>query len=144
MTKKMFGLIGAGIFVGGALLSVIFSFVVSNSSSAEFTALSDGTMANLVGGTPQKWNGQHSGGSGSFADCPDSPPCVPSRADYLEYRPDHYGCTGCYSGQQEYYCFPIYKLITSWCDSDGPSSCKYQSDCFEPDNDCQYQTGSTC
>lgn len=145
MAKKTFGLIGAGIFVGGALLIVFFFFVVSNSSSVEFTILSDGAMANLVGGSKYKWDGWHAGGYGEFADCTGkTPPCTPTQADPAEYHPDVYTCTNCYSGQKEYYKFYLYMTILSWCKDDGPSSCKYQSDAFDYTSDCEHQTGTTC
>ena len=146
MTGKTFGLIGTGILVGGALLAVLFSFVVSDSSSAEFTPLSDGTMANLVGGAPQKWNGQTEGsGEGSFADCDGkTPPCTPTQQNHESYYPVIYICTTCISGNNEYYVNTIYREIGSWCEQDGPSSCKYMSDGFDQTVDCQYQKGTTC
>ena len=50
MSKKRFGFISASFFGAALLFAVIFCSVVSDSSQAEFVALSDEAMVSLFGG----------------------------------------------------------------------------------------------
>jgi len=147
MDKKTFGLIGAGIFVIGVISGLLF--VVPNRSPAEFTALSDKAMASLTGGIDGKYKWdvprvRHWSGEWANCDYSTNPQCLPTQSQPCEYEPDIYWCEECWSGDLEYYAFPIFRKYYTWCFFAGPEECGYDYQTWCEEEDCQFKNGTTC
>ena len=86
MSKRQFGPISV-VFLGMVLLlAVVFSAVISNSSQAEFVALTDETMASLFGGAC-------SGNTGSIC----------TRGNKVQdWKGEFINCTNCATGEKSF------------------------------------------
>ena len=141
MLKTKLGLIGVGLFGGILLLAVMFSFMASDSSQAEFIALSDEAMGQLIGGTDYTKGNQLQSQSGSFANC-NYPSSCPTQQ--FIFKPTVYACFTCYPNDPKHYRAELYMTITSWCDNTIPTECPYGSRAEHPHEDCETSLSTTC
>ena len=144
MLKKRFGLIGTRIFGPALLCTVLIGSVVTYVSSpqAEFVALSDGVMAQLIGGTDYTKGNLIQSQSGSFAPC-DYPSSCPTQS--FTFKPTIYSCFNCYSSDEiEHYKATVYKKIVSWCDNTVAGECPYKNSASGKRDDCTTSLGTNC
>lgn len=144
MLKKSFGLIGVGIFSPVLLYAVLMSSFVTNVSSpqAEFAALSDEAMAQLIGGTNYTKGNIIQRQEGKFAPCNYPSKCPTQR---FTFKPTIYSCFRCYSrSQTQHYKGRVPREIISWCDNSVSTECPYNSSTSHERDDCETSMGHAC
>ncbi len=144
MSNKRFGLIGAGIFGPVLLCAVLMNSFVTNISSprAEFVALNDEAMAQLIGGTDYTKGNIIQRQEGKFAYCKYPSKC-PTQS--FTFKPSIYSCFSCYSSSKtKHYKARTPKKIVSWCDNTVTGECPYDSNPSHKRDDCETSLNTPC